>query len=114
MDDLLESISKSMIEKAMERVVHHFEFSTKVPFATANFNELVQLAEKEPVEGPCGLIIRAHTKENSDSAINILSSIVRLLTNTGLIEQKSLRQFHFDRDSSFEETIEVFVIGLGD
>jgi hypothetical protein len=116
MDDLIDLMTVSMIEKAMERVLHRFEFpiTSEHGIGTDAMLRLRIAARENPTVSPVGVLIKANTKKHPRSAIGILAVVVRALTNSGLVRQDQIREFHFSRLSSFEETAEIYLVALDD
>lgn len=100
----------------MERVLHRFEFSAqeKDGVGIRCAVEMRNAASMSKINGPCGVLIIARTKESPHSALNYMVSSIKALANSGLLQTDRIRQFHFDKISSFEEVIEIFIIALND
>lgn len=116
MDDLLDSIGKSLINKAMERVLHRFEFPIghDAGIGIKAAIELKSMAHADPVTVPCGLVIKACTKKSPKSSFGLLAVVIRALQGSGLLKQERIREFYFSRQSSFDETCEVYIFALED
>lgn len=117
MDDILDSIGKSIIDRASERVLHRFEFSTNedhgigIPCAIDLKSAFDAYGE---IRSPCSLIIKAETKKKPNEAMRFLIKITRALSDSGLIKTERFREIYFSRVSSFEEKVEFFLVALDD
>jgi len=116
MDDLVDGLAKSLIDRAINRVIHGFEFpiTEEAGIGTVASIQLQEYAALNKIDSPVGIVIKANTNQHPRTAIGLLSTVVRALVNSGLVDQDRIRQFHFDRMASNEETIECYIISLDD
>lgn len=116
MDDLIGNLSKNILEVAMQRVLYRFEFSAleENGVGVKCSVEMKNAASQGIIQAPCGLVIITRTKQSPNTAIGCLNASVRALSNSGLLPTERIRQFHFDKISSFEETCEIFIIALNE
>lgn len=102
-----------MIKKAMGRILLALEIPlTKLDIIvdTMSLLEMRGLARVNAISGPYGLIVIARTYDQEKSSLAYLNSVVRSLIKTGLVKPNKLKQFHFDKVSSAEEILDVYLI----
>lgn len=116
MDDMISSMSKSIIEKATSKILHHFEFSIEnySGIGLKALMELNELSKKDPIIGPCALFITVGTKKSPKILVGLIALVVRSLVNSGLVKQERIREMYFSRTSSIEEKVDVYLVALDD
>lgn len=106
-------MAKSVIEKASERVLHHFQFPTGPQLDLDTLAEMKNAAGPTPIL-PCGLIIMVRTKDKASLLHRVTDQVINALDATKLVDVQCIRQMMVERQSSFDEIVDVFIVGLTD
>lgn len=116
MEDLIQGMSRAMIEKAMSRILYGFEILVD-EHDQLDMQTLLRMREHakiNPTISPVALIICVNYKKKDKSTLAILTSIIRALGKTGLVRTERIMQLHFERKPSNKNNIEVYIISQDD
>lgn len=111
MTSLIEEMSRSAIEKAMQSILFSFIFPAS-NISIEQQIELKKIAKTHRYNSNIGLVIKASTNKETFLPKNTIDTIITTLAFVDLIDVKKIDQVLFQRYYNDDDKIELYIVEI--